>query len=442
MGADYKMEDGFTGTCSFQDTLEGTQPDSSIIFSLRQDSGELASALHLFKKRDVHLKHIESRPSKKTDDHYDFFVGIDESEVKPDNITKLLEDLKTQAKNVELHREEEISWFPRSIKDLDRIKTRILCAGSELACDHPGFTDPVYRERRKMFAEIALSYNYGEPLPRVEYTEKEIATWNEIFGELVKLFPTHACREVNEVLPLMMKHCNFRIGAIPQMADVSAFLKQRTGFTLRPVAGLITPRDFLSGLAFRVFHATQYIRHWKVPRYTPEPDVVHEMIGHVPLFADPGFAQFSQEIGLISLGAPDDWIEKLSTLYWFTVEFGLCRQNGEIKAYGGGLLSSFGELQYCLTDKPAHHSFVPEKIAVTPYPITEYQPQYFVSDSFEDAKRKLMEWASKIPKKFTVRYNPYTECVQTLQDTEEIMNLCRELRSNMDRIDEALKRHY
>ncbi|KAG8185331.1 hypothetical protein JTE90_008234 [Oedothorax gibbosus] len=414
-----------------------------LLFSLNEEVGALAEALRVFKETKINLYHIESRSSKRLDDGYEFLVECDAGSEKITEAVDRLRSISTYLTVISRDHKENrntVPWFPGKIKELDRFANQILSYGSELDSDHPGFTDSVYRERRKYFADIAYLYKHGQPIPRVEYTPEEIKTWGTVFRKLTKLYPTHACKEHNHIFPLMIENCGYREDNIPQLEDVSNFLKDSTGFILRPVAGLLSSRDFLAGLAFRVFHSTQYIRHPSKPFYTPEPDVCHELLGHAPLFADPSFARFSQEIGLASLGAPDEYIEKLATCYWFTVEFGLCKQNGKVLAYGAGLLSSFGELEYCLSDKPAIREFNPAVTGCQKYPITEYQPVYYVAESFEDAQRKVREYALSIPRPFTVHYNAYTQNVEILDTKPQVEELAKDISSEMQLLMDALRK--
>jgi len=414
----------------------------SIIFSLNEEVGALAESLKIFKKHQVNLLHIESRSSIKVPG-YEFMVEVDSA---VGDIEGALENIKQESSYFQIitrnykDNSEAVPWFPRKIQELDKFANQILSYGSELESDHPGFTDPVYRARRKEFADIAFHYKHGTPIPTVNYSEQEKGVWKVVFKNLTRLYKTHACYEHNHVFPLLEENCGYSEDEIPQLQIVSDFLKSVTGFQLRPVAGLLSSRDFLAGLAFRVFHSTQYIRHHTRPNYTPEPDVCHELLGHVPLFADPSFAQFSQEIGLASLGASDEYIEKLATCYWFTVEFGVTRQNGQLKAYGAGLLSSFGELEWCLSGKPELLNFDPVKTGVQKYPITEHQPIYFVTESFESAKQKMIDFAATIPRPFGVRYDPYTQTIQLLDSKRQIQKLITNINSEIRTLIDAFNK--
>jgi len=418
---------------------------TAILFSINDRVGGLGEYLQIIKKYNINMTRIESRPSKSSKWDYDFFLDFEAHPGNEDAVDKMLVELKASGVEVrkisgESSSVSEVPWFPRKITDLDEFCNKVLEYGEELSADHPGFTDEDYVRRRKEIAAIAMTYKHGSEIPRVKYTPQEIETWGIIFRNLKKLFTTHACRQYQYVFPLLEQNCGYNENNIPQLQDVSHFLKECSGFTLRPVTGLLSSRDFLNGLAFRVFHATQYIRHHSRPLYTPEPDVCHELLGHVPLFADPDFADFSQEIGLASLGASDEDIIKLSTCYWFTVEFGLCKEGDEVKAYGAGLLSSFGELEYSLSGKPQLRPFDPFETCKTKYPITEYQPLYFVAESFQNSQERMRSFAESLSRGFSVCYNPYSQSVDILDTREKLVSLAHTIKSQAATLTSALNK--
>jgi tyrosine 3-monooxygenase len=111
----------------------------------------------------------------------------------------------------------------------------------------------------------------GDPIPHIDYTETEHNTWGSVFRVVKDLMPKHACREYNQVFAKLEKEKIFIESRIPQLQEMNDFLRRNTGFTLRPAAGLLTSRDFLASLAFRIFQSTQYVRHSNSPMHTPEP---------------------------------------------------------------------------------------------------------------------------------------------------------------------------
>ncbi|KAL2309323.1 hypothetical protein Nmel_005517 [Mimus melanotis] len=417
---------------------------------------ELSQAAEVFEMFETQIHHFETRQAKEpknTVDDLDIFV---ECEVHSADIGILITSLKRVAKDVKTSREDKaqllfslsskiylilshltlsafspVPWFPRKIQDLDKCHHLITKYDPSLDHGHPGYSDLEYNKRRAFFADLAFNYRVGDPLPHIEYTAQETATWREVYRKLRSLYPTHACTQFLDAFQQLEKHCGYREDNIPQLQVVSGFLKERTGFQLRPAAGQLSARDFLGSLAFRVFQCTQYIRHFSSPMHSPEPDCCHELLGHVPMLADKEFAQFSQDIGLASLGSSEEEIEKLAALYWFTVEFGLCKQNGLIKAYGAGLLSSYGELMYALSNKPEYKPFDPEVTAVHPYQDQAFQPVYFITENLEDAKVKLQNYMMKIKKPFALHYDPFTSSIEVLNTPQKVKRALHQIKEEL-----------
>ncbi|MEM1033982.1 MAG: ACT domain-containing protein [Myxococcota bacterium] len=383
------------------------------LIELEDAPGALESVLREFTSGGINLTHIESRPSRGRT--FDFYIDC-EGRLGDPKIDAVVARLSQTTPSLLVLDDKRVPWFPRQGADLDRIANVTLDAGTDLESDHPGFSDPVYRQQRARIDELARAFRHGDDMPVIEYTDEEQQTWRTVYERLGDLRERHACRVYLDIFETLQRESGLSADRIPEGREISRFLEARTGFRLRPVAGLLSARHFLNALAFRVLFSTQYIRHHSKPLYTPEPDICHELLGHAPMFGDPAFADLSQEIGLASLGASDEDIERLARCYWFSVEFGLVREQGEHKAYGAGLLSSFGELIYACTgrdpdtgDTPEYLPWEPEVAAEQDYPITKYQPRYFVAPSLQDATTRMKAFCQSLSRPFYARYQPLTD---------------------------------
>jgi len=244
-----------------------------------------------------------------------------------------------------------------------------------LADDHPGAGDPDYRRRRDEIAAAALAWRAGAPVPRVAYTEEEHVIWRTVSRELAPKHERLACRaflEGKAALALPEDH-------VPQLDEVSGALRPLTGFSFRPAAGLVPLDEFLGALGDGVFHSTQYLRHPSGPLYTPEPDIVHEVIGHGNLLADPRIAGVKRLAGEAARRCETpEALQYLADIFWFTIEFGVMWEDGELRCYGAGLLSSFGEIDEFRGAEIRPVDF--HAMATLDYDITHYQPILFACD--------------------------------------------------------------
>jgi phenylalanine-4-hydroxylase len=257
----------------------------------------------------------------------------------------------------------------------------------DLPSDHPGHSDHAYRARRATIAAVGAAHCRGDAIPDVTYTPEEDGVWRTVSTELAVLHERYACSEYLRGA----QRLTLPTDRVPQLREVDERVRALSGFRIAPVPGLVPTREFYGALAERTFLSTQYIRHHSVPYYTPEPDIVHEIIGHANMLASPVFADLYQAAGDASLRATDDAsMDAFSRVFWFTLEFGLVLEGAELRAYGAGLLSSFGEIQ-SFRDADIRPWDV-DAMATTDYDITTYQPVLFAAPSFDFLVEELGAW--------------------------------------------------
>jgi phenylalanine-4-hydroxylase len=258
----------------------------------------------------------------------------------------------------------------------------------ELEPGHPGLGDEEYVQRRRDLFERCRRHRLerrGPPL--LDYTAEETRIWREVSPKLDELHVAHACQ-----MYLKGKHeLAIHPGRIPQLRHLSERVERETHMHLVPAEGALPYRTFYQYIGARGFPVTQFIRHGSHPEFTPEPDMIHDCLGHVPPLMDHDYAELLCLIGkAVSATETGEHVLALKRFSWFSIEFGLMEDAGETRVFGAGILSSTGEIPYSLLSaEVARQPFVTETVINTDYDPSRMQDHLFIAPSLTFLRREL-----------------------------------------------------
>jgi len=258
----------------------------------------------------------------------------------------------------------------------------------ELEPGHPGLGDEGYIQRRKALFALCRKHrleNLGPPL--IEYTAEETRIWREVSPKLDELHVQYACRIYLDA----KRELAITRDEIPQLRHLSDRVQRETNVHLVPAEGALPYRTFYEYIAQRGFPVTQFIRHGSHPEFTPEPDMIHDCLGHVPPLMNADYAELVALIGkaAATTGAGEQLLA-LKRFSWFSIEFGLIEEAGATKVFGAGILSSTGEIPYSITSPEVKREpFVTDVVIATDYDPSRMQDHLFVAPSFPFLRREL-----------------------------------------------------
>jgi phenylalanine-4-hydroxylase len=263
----------------------------------------------------------------------------------------------------------------------------------ELDPKHPGIHDQSYINRRTHFFNAARKSRLArQEMPLLAYLPDEDVIWKFIIHKLDETQQRRAWKTYLNG----REQINFDHDRLPDLRALSRQLHDLNGLRLIPAEGLIDFREFFSHLAEKEMPCTQYLRHGSQPQYTPEPDVIHDVIGHVPALMDAEYVTLIQLVGRAARRANAEQLLWLNRIYWFGIEFGLIEEAGDVKIFGAGLLSSFGEMDHAFSDEVERRPFVMGEVITHDYDPTAMQPVLYVIHSLTD----LIEQTERLVEKF------------------------------------------
>jgi phenylalanine-4-hydroxylase len=240
-------------------------------------------------------------------------------------------------------------------------------------------------------AQLTVAEQYLIEQDWASYTPEQHAIWAELVRRRLPELQAYACAEYLDGFDQI----GLREDSIPNLGEVNKRLRPRTGWNATPVSGFLPPDAFFEMLAARQFPTTTWLRSRDSLEYTPEPDIFHDVFGHVPMHAHPVFADFLQEYGRVCArltdsdrGTGKDKLEQMGRLFWFTVEFGIIHQNGAIKLYGSGLISSHGESHSVIESiasgrGPEIRPFDLDQVLKQEFVVSEMQKVLYAVESFD-----------------------------------------------------------
>jgi phenylalanine-4-hydroxylase len=257
----------------------------------------------------------------------------------------------------------------------------------ELEPGHPGLGDDAYVERRKQLFALCRQHrlkSLGPPL--IDYTPEEIRIWRELSPKLDALHVRYASRIYLEA----KRSLGIAASEIPQLRLLSERLRKETNMHLVPAEGPLPYRTFYSYIAERGFPVTQFIRHGSHPEFTPEPDMIHDCLGHVPPLMNHDYAELLTLIGkAVTATQRGDHVLALKRFSWFSVEFGLIEEENETRVFGAGILSSTGEIPFSLSNQVEHRPFITDNVIETDYDPSRMQDLLFIIPSFPFLRREI-----------------------------------------------------